>query len=132
MRRAFAQLGAISLALGQQHRPQRFDVVRKRGIDAHTGIALPPSARATKMPPPSRLVALSSRVRPRRLSSMIRAFSDADQRRRRSGPGSTVTLDTDGPTDLPVSGHASHDAYIPSRRPAPEAYLKSVACSAVA
>src|SRR5215218_3787454 len=34
-----AQLGAISLALGQQHRLQRFDVVRKRGIDAHTAIS---------------------------------------------------------------------------------------------
>jgi hypothetical protein len=33
-----------------------------------------------------------------------------------------VTLDTDGTTNLPVSGHASHDPYIPPRRPSPEAY----------
>ena len=42
----------------------------------------------------------------------IRAFSDADQRHRRSGPESTVTLDTDLPTNLPVCGHASHDPHI--------------------
>ena len=33
-----AQLGAISLALGQQHRLQRLDIVGKRSIDSHDDI----------------------------------------------------------------------------------------------
>ncbi|HYI05495.1 MAG TPA: hypothetical protein VD858_11445 [Reyranella sp.] len=34
-----AQLGAISLALGQQHRLQRLDIIGKRSIDNHATIS---------------------------------------------------------------------------------------------
>ena len=60
---------------------------RAAGSDAHRGAAPPPS-------PP----------RPgAKLSATIRAFSDADQRRRRSGPDKTVTV-VMCPANSPING----------------------------
>jgi hypothetical protein len=57
-----------------------------------------------------------------RVSTTIRAFSTELQRRRRSGPGKTVTVDIRVPINVQVNGPTSHDPAQSVRRPSPDGY----------